>query len=759
MSKHNSLVRNEVQSKTVRFGIEGMTCVSCVGRVERAISKLDGVVEVAVNLATETASVDIDPDKVSLTDIYAAVDSAGYQPRELSASDSDKADTKSVEESALVHDLWLAVIFAVPLVVVSMGNMLVPGLHEWMHKLMPQSMWRWLELFLATPVQFWAGRRFYKHGWAELSHLSPGMNSLVLMGSSAAYFYSLLALLVPQIFPAGTANLYFEAAAVIITLILFGRYLEAKAKGRTSLAIRKLIRLQPKQARIIRNGQIVEVAVADVVPGDLVQVRPGERVPVDGVVTEGASFVDESMLTGEPDPVEKKAAASVVGGTLNGKGAFVFRAAQVGADTVLAQIVRMVEEAQSGKPPIQRVADRIAAVFVPVVLVLALFSFGIWLAVGPSPALSYAFVVAVSVLLVACPCAMGLATPTAIMVGTGRGAELGILFRNGAALELMARIDTVVLDKTGTLTIGRPHLTDIETYAIDEDAVLALVAAVEEQSEHPIGEAIVKAALERGLTWPKVVDFGIVPGFGLEAKVDGQLIQIGADRFMDKLNISRTLAEPLVKRLSVESKSPIFAALDGRLAAVLAVADSLRPETAHTIDSLHRMGLTVTMLTGDGRATAEAIARQAGIDHVIAEVLPDQKLAEIKRLQGEGHRVAFVGDGINDAPALAQADVGLAIGTGTDIAVESGDVILMSGNLSGIVNASRLARRTLGIIHGNFFWAYAYNVALIPVAAGVLYPFFGLLLNPMLAAGAMSLSSVFVVTNSLRLRRFKSSLV
>jgi Cu+-exporting ATPase len=479
---------------------------------------------------------------------------------------------------------------------------------------------------------------------------------------------------------------------------------------------------------------------------------------VDGTVTEGASFVDESMISGEPVPVEKGPDAQVVGGTVNKTGAFTFRAEHVGGDTVLAQIIRMVEEAQTTKPPIQQLADRIAGIFVPVVIAFALLTFAIWLGIGPSPALNYAFVAAVSVLVIACPCAMGLATPTAIMVGTGKGAEMGTLFRQGTALELLARVDTVVLDKTGTLTKGRPELTDLQAIDFAEDELLSLVAAVEDQSEHPIAQAIVAAARERGIAWDKAVGFRAEPGYGLEAEVAGRKIQVGADRYMEKLGHDLDSFRDVAERLADDAKTPIYAAVDGQLAAVLAVADPLKEGSVAAIDALHTMGMDVAMLTGDNQRTAEAIAGQTGIDRVLAEVLPDQKTAEVKRLQEAGGSVAFVGDGINDAPALAQADIGIAIGTGTDIAIEAGDVILMSGDLRGIVNAIALAKQTLRTIRLNFFWAYAYNIALIPVAAGVLYPVIKLLLNPMLAALAMSISSLFVVTNSLRLRSFASPL-
>ncbi len=737
----------------VRFAVRGMTCAACVARVERTLNKLPGVHDATVNLATENAAVEYEPERVSLADLRAAVERAGYEPVFPDTKSKPDAEVEVSEEEALRRDFRFAALFTIPLFLLSMGPMVVPALHSLQLRLLPEGAWRWLELLLATPVQFGAGRRFYKLAWAELRHFNPGMNTLVMMGSSAAYFYSLVALVAPQIFPTGTANLYFEAAAVIITLILLGRYWEAKAKGRTSEAITKLIQLQPKTARVVRSGQVLEIDIEEVVRGDLVEVRPGERIPTDGTVSDGESWVDESMITGESEPVAKRAGDPVVGGTVNKTGAFSFQASHIGADTVLAQIIRMVEEAQAGKPPIQRVADRIAAVFVPVVLVVAVVTFVVWLLVGPAPPLSYAFVAAVSVLLIACPCAMGLATPTAIMVGTGRAAEMGILFRQGTALELLARVDTVVLDKTGTLTLGQPKLTDLETFQFADDEALALIAGAESVSEHPIASAIVEFAVERGLQPGRPTAFEAHPGFGIEATVDGRSVQIGSARYLRDLEIDIHPAEERLEEMSRQAKTPVLAAIDGALTAILAVADPPKDGSREAVRALHDLGLTVAMMSGDHQRTAEAIAREVGIDEVVAEVLPEQKAAAVQRLIEQGQRVAFVGDGINDAPALARADVGIAIGTGTDIAIEAGDVILMSGDLRGIVSAIELARRTLRTIHGNFFWAYAYNVVLIPVAAGALYPFFRLLLNPMLAAGAMSLSSIFVVTNSLRLKR------
>ena len=748
----------------LEVSVLGMTCASCVGRVERAIQKVPGVVSVAVNLATNRARVGYIDGRVGFADIAAAVAAAGYEAKALEeqagGQDAEAAERER-EIRDLLGDLIFAAAFTIPLFAIAMVKYM-PGLDKAMLSLATERGWGIVELLLATPVQFWAGRRFYATGWAELRHLSPGMNSLVMLGSSAAFFYSALALFVPQIFPAGTANTYFDAAGVIITLILLGRLMEALAKGRTSEAIKKLMRLQAKTAMVIRDGREAELAIEQVVVGDVIQVRPGERVPLDGAVTEGTSFVDESMISGEPVPVEKAVGTEVVGGTINKTGAFRFRVAKVGKDTVLSRIIKMVDEAQGTKPAIQRLADRVAMVFVPVVMAVAAVTFVVWLLMGPAPALSYAFVTAVSVLLIACPCAMGLATPTAIMVGTGKGAEMGVLFRRGTALETLAKVDTVVLDKTGTLTLGRPDLTDfirLEGAADwDAGAVLAAIAAAEAKSEHPIAQAIVAAATAKGLTLPDLDDFRAEPGYGIAAKVSGRTLQIGADRYMTKLGVALDAAAAKAAILAEAAKTPLYAALDGKLAAVIAVADPLKEGSREAVRALHGLGMTVAMLTGDNRRTAEAIARSAGIDQVLAEVLPDQKAQEIARLQGEGRKVAFVGDGINDAPALAQADVGVAIGTGTDIAVEAGDVILVSGDLRGVVNAAMLSRRTLRTIWGNFFWAYAYNVALIPLAAGALYPLAGVLLNPMVAAGAMSISSVFVVSNSLRLRGFKPAL-
>ncbi|WP_148863315.1 heavy metal translocating P-type ATPase [Marinobacter fonticola] len=742
--------RPQVQSEEVP--VIGMSCGSCVSKVERALNKLPGMIRASVNLTTQKAVVEFLSDTVSLARIHQAIRDTGYEPQ---ASESDtQAEDQNKEGIDLRRKVIFAAILTIPVVLIAMGKM-IPALEALYISVLPHRGWMTLEWLLTTPVLFYAGARFFRSGYAELRHANPGMNSLVMIGSGAAYFYSVAALLVPGFFPAGTAESYFEAAAVIVTLILLGRYFEHIAKGRTSEAIKKLLQLQAKTARVIRDNEAVEIPIEAVVPGDRIQVRPGERVPVDGMVEEGQSYVDESMISGEPVPVAKQKDTELVGGTINKNGSLTFRATRVGADTVLAQIIKMVESAQAEKPPIQELADKIAGVFVPIVMVIAVLTFITWFTFGPAPALSFAFVTTVSVLLIACPCAMGLATPTAIMVGTGKGAEMGVLFRKGAALETLARMDTVVLDKTGTLTRGRPELTDFILVEGREDEVLAWMAAVETESEHPIGEAIVKGARDRGLTLPAISEFQAEPGYGIQAQVAGHRINVGADRYMRRLGVELDSVADHSVSLAEKAKTPLYVAIDGRLAALVAVADPLKEGAVEAIAALKGAGLRVAMLTGDNRATAEAIAQQAGIERVFAEVLPEQKAAEIKRLQGEGAQVAFVGDGINDAPALAQADVGIAIGTGTDIAIEAGDLVLMRGDLRGIVDAAALSRRTRKTILGNFVWAYGYNLALIPVAAGVLFPFTGYLLNPMLAAGAMSLSSVFVLTNSLRLGRFK----
>ncbi|MDZ3799837.1 MAG: heavy metal translocating P-type ATPase [Xanthomonadales bacterium] len=740
----------------IELAVEGMSCASCVGRVERALKAVPGVVDATVNLATERASVHGGTDSAAL---LAAVEKAGYHARPILAGrgeDEQASQRKDAEYTALRRDLIVAAVLALPVFVLEMGSHLVPAMHVWvMRSIGMQASWI-VQFVLTTAVLAGPGRRFYLKGLPAMARLAPDMNSLVAVGTLAAYGYSVVATFAPGLLPAGTVNVYFEAAAVIVALVLLGRFLEARAKGRTSQAIARLVGLQAKVAHVLRQGQVLDIPIDQVLAGDHVQVRPGERVPVDGQVIEGGSFVDESMITGEPVPVEKSIGASVVGGTVNQTGAFTLRATAVGAQTVLAQIVRLVEQAQGAKLPIQARVDQVTMWFVPAVMLAALLTFVAWMVLGPAPALGLALVNAVAVLIIACPCAMGLATPTSIMVGTGRGAELGILFRKGEALQLLRDARVVAVDKTGTVTEGRPLLTDLETAAgFDPAQVLGAVAAVESRSEHPIARAIVDAAAGQEIALPVLDRFESVTGMGVRAHVDGVPVEVGADRYMQALGLDVGVFAATATRLGGEGKSPMYAAIDGRLAAILAVADPIKPSSRAAIDALHAQGLKVAMITGDNARTAHAIAAQLGIDEVVAEVLPAGKVEAVKRLQAEHGKLAFVGDGINDAPALAQADVGLAIGTGTDVAMESADVVLMSGSLQGVPTAIALSRATIGNIGQNLFWAFAYNTALIPVAAGALYPAFGILLSPIFAAGAMAMSSVFVLGNALRLRRFQ----
>lgn len=750
-----------VREETTELGIEDMTCASCVGRVEKALRQIPGVIEANVNLATERARVRHSAGIVTTAMLEAAVEQAGYKARRLSAatasSDDQDSERRENEARALRRSLLIAALLTLPVFVLEMGSHLIPAMHHWVLGVLGEQRNGYLQFVLTTLVLFGPGLRFFRKGVPALLRGAPDMNSLVSVGTAAAYGYSVVATFIPQVLPQGTANIYFEAAAVIVTLILLGRTLEARAKGRTSQAIKRLVGLQAKTARVERNGATLEIPLDQVTTGDVVFVRPGEKIPVDGQVVEGASYVDESMITGEPVPVSKSVGAEVVGGTINKTGAFSFRVTKVGANTVLAQIIRLVEEAQGSKLPIQALVDKVTLWFVPAVMAAAALTFLIWLIFGPTPALTFALVNAVAVLIIACPCAMGLATPTSIMVGTGRAAELGVLFRKGEALQALRDVSVIALDKTGTLTKGRPELTDlVPAEGFDYDEVLALVAAVETRSEHPIAEAIVAAAKQRDLKIAAIEAFDATPGFGVSAKVSGRTVSVGADRFMTQLGLDVASFLPAAQRLGEQGKSPLYAAIDGRLAAVIAVADPIKETTPEAIKALHALGLKVAMITGDNAATASAIARQLGIDEVAAEVLPDGKVAALKQFRSHGARVAFVGDGINDAPALAEADVGLAIGTGTDVAIEAADVVLMSGDLRGVANAIALSQATIRNIKQNLFWAFAYNAVLIPVAAGMLYPINGTLLSPIFAAAAMALSSVFVLGNALRLKRFQA---
>jgi Cu+-exporting ATPase len=749
------------REETIELAIEGMTCASCVARIEKALKVVPGVTGASVNLATERATVRAVTGAVDLSVLVKAVAAAGYKAHAVATDTAEDQGRKrrEAEIQALARALGTAAVLTLPVFILEMGSHLVPAFHRWV--MMTFGEWNWrIQFVLTTLVLFGPGLRFFGKGVPALLKGAPDMNALVALGSGAAWAYSLVATFLPDLLPEGTANVYYEAAAVIVTLILLGRFLEARAKGRTGEAIKKLVGLQAKTARIVRDGVTQEVPLTEVRTGDLVVVRPGEKIAVDGKIVEGSSFVDEAMITGEPVPVAKGVGAEVVGGTINKTGSFTFRATKVGSDTLLAQIIRMVEAAQGAKLPIQALVDKVTAWFVPAVISAAVLTFGIWLVFGPNPALSFALVNAVAVLIIACPCAMGLATPTSIMVGTGRAAELGVLFRKGDALQTLRDAAVIALDKTGTLTEGRPELTDFATSnSFAEEEVLRLIASVEARSEHPVAEAIARAAGQRGLALATVARFEAVPGFGVRGTVDGRLVEIGADRLMTtELGLDIVAFGATAARLADEGKTQLYAAVDGRLAAIIAVADPIKESTPAAIKALHALGLKVAMVTGDNKRTAEAIGRRIGIDEIVAEVLPDGKVEAVKKLGAGGARVVFVGDGINDAPALAAADVGIAIGTGTDIAIESADVVLMSGDLTGVANAIALSKATIRNIGQNLFWAFAYNTALIPVAAGALYPLSGTLLSPMLAAGAMALSSVFVLTNALRLKRFRAPL-
>lgn len=746
--------------QTYRFSVENMSCASCVGRVERALSAVPGVITATVNLAQEEATVQV--LGVSAEEIAKNATLAGY-PASLIVDQQSAAatdDRKAKEADHLKRMTLLAAVLTAPVFILEMGSHTFAAMHTWVMNSLGMTLSWSIQFVLTTIVMAWPGRQFYLKGFPALIKGAPDMNSLVALGSMAAWGFSVVALFAPSLLPQGTRVVYFEAAAVIVTLILLGRFLEARAKGRTGQAIRKLVGLRPKSALVERDGQAVEVAVDDIVLGDLVQVRPGEKIAVDGIVVQGASYVDESMISGEPVPVEKVADAEVIGGTVNGTGTLTFRATKIGGDTMLAQIIRMVEEAQGAKLPIQDLVNRITLWFVPAVMAVAFVTFITWLLVGPDPALSFALVAAVAVLIIACPCAMGLATPTSIMVGTGRAAELGVLFRQGDALQTLSDVQVIALDKTGTLTEGRPELTDLKiTDGFKEADVLRLVASVEAKSEHPIAAAIVRSAQQAGLSLAPLDEFKSITGYGVSASLEGRPILIGADRLMTREGVALEDTREIAEELGQAGKTPLYAAIDGRLAAVIAVSDPIKPTTADAIARFHDLGLEVAMITGDNRATAEAIAARLGIDIVVAEVLPEGKVEAIAQLGIGDGKVAFVGDGINDAPALASADVGIAIGTGTDVAIEAADVVLMSGDLNGVVNALHISQRTMRNIRQNLFWAFGYNTLLIPVAAGVFYPVFGLMLSPALAAGAMALSSVFVLSNALRLRWVKAAIV
>lgn len=739
----------------ISLGVQGMTCASCVRRIETAISKTEGVSSVAVNLATEKLTVEFDSKTVSPAELRQKIVKLGYQVHET-VQDREKTERKR-EMKRLTLDFIMGAVLTITVLIGSLPHMReswgfwVPAFLS-----MPVTL-----LVLTAPVQFISGWRFYKGAYAALSHRTSDMNVLVAMGTSSAWIYSAAMTLFPD-FLTGLGfpyQLYYDVATVITTLILLGRLLEAKAKGKTSEAIRRLMGLQAKTARVIRDNEEMDIPIEEVTLGEIVLVRPGEKVPVDGEIISGSSALDESMLTGESIPAEKSLGDTVIGATINKAGTFKFKVTKIGQDTMLAQIIRLVEEAQGSKAPIQKLVDVISAYFVPGVVFSAVLSFILWWAFGPEPSLIFALTTFIAVLIIACPCALGLATPTAIMVGTGKGAENGILIKGAESLETAYRIDTIIFDKTGTITFGEPSLTDlIISGGYEQEKVLRLTASVERGSEHPLGEAIVKKAREMGFNLAEPESFEALPGQGISAKAEDKDILVGNLRLMNARQI--TVSDEMIEtsdRLADEGKTPLFISIDGNLAGIAAIADTVKDTSLKAIKELKKMGIEVIMLTGDNKRTARAVGRQVGIDRVLSEVLPEHKAEEVKKMQEDGRVVAMVGDGINDAPALAQADIGIAIGTGTDVAMEASDITLIRGDLRGVPIAIKLSKATIRMIWQNLFWAFGYNTVLIPVAAGLLWPFFGIILNPMLAAAAMSFSSVSVVLNTLRLRNFKAA--
>ncbi|HEB01466.1 MAG TPA: copper-translocating P-type ATPase [Candidatus Portnoybacteria bacterium] len=740
-------------NKKIILSIQGMRCASCAVTTEKAIKKTKGVISVNVNFASEKAQVEYESDKVSLEDLKKKVESVGYKAAPMEMDKKEVPDhhrmAKEIEIGVLKRKLIVGAVLSA-LILIGTNQRWFPGLSD-----IPRQIMFLILLILTSPVLFWVGWRFYQGTWRAIKYGRANMDTLIAVGASSAYLYSLAVTFFPSIFAKAGLELhvYYETAAIIITLIILGRFLEEKAKGQTSEAIKKLIGLQPKKALVIRDNQEIEIEIEKVKKGDLVIVKPGEKIPVDGIIIEGSSTIDESMVTGESMPVDKKPGDTVIGATINKTGSFKFKATKVGAETALAQIIKLVEEAQASKAPIQKLADLISSYFVPVVILIALFTFVVWFFFGPTPAFTFALVNFVSVLIIACPCALGLATPTAIMVGTGRGAEKGILIRDAESLETAHKLEAIILDKTGTLTQGKPAVTDVIAL-INQDKFLQLAASVEKKSEHPLAEAVVKKAEERNLKLLEVENFKAIPGHGLKADLKGQKILIGNRKLMRDNGVEIKGLISKIEKLENQGKTVMILAQDKKLVGLIGLADTLKEGSKEAVKKLKKLGLEVIMITGDNKKTAQAIAQQVGIEEVLAEVLPEDKSKEVKKLQKKGKRVAMVGDGINDAPALAQANIGIAIGTGTDVAMEASNITLVSGELRGIVDSIALSKGTMRIIKQNLFWAFFYNVTLIPVAAGVLYPFFGLLLNPIFAAGAMAFSSLSVVLNSLRLKRF-----
>ncbi len=747
-----------VSVSKITIPIKGMTCAACVKRVQDALSSLSGVISASVNFATGKATVEYTASLVGMGDFRRTLKDIGYDIIEVEKGE-DIVEKEKIEREKEYRELKRKVIagasLTIPVFILVFWERI--GFSSLLE--IPVQTNFLLQLILQTPVQFWVGGQFYRGAISAARHKTTNMNTLIAVGTSAAYLYSLIATFFPSIFEIKgyTAHVYFDTAATIIVLILLGRLFEARAKGKTSEAIKKLIGLQPKTAKVIRGGEEKDIPVEDVEIGDIILVRPGEKIPVDGLVKEGHSSVDESMISGESIPVEKNAGDQVIGATINRTGSFKFEATKVGRDTMLSQIINMVQEAQGSKPPISRLADKIASIFVPVVIGIAAFTFIVWFFFGPAPAFTYAFLNFIAVLIIACPCALGLATPTSIMVGTGKGAENGILIRSGEALETAHKINVVVFDKTGTLTKGEPVVTDITTAKgslLTAQEILLFAASAERSSEHPLGEAIVNKAKTENLQLKEPADFQAVPGHGIKARIDEKEILLGNANLMNDYGVDIKELLEKAEALSGEGKTPMYVAVDGKAAGVLAVADTLKENSIDAVKALRSLNVETVMITGDNRRTAAAIAKQVGIDRVFADVLPQDKVKEVIKLQSDNRIVAMVGDGINDAPALAQADVGIAIGTGTDIAMESSDITLIGGDLKGVVASIALSKATIRNIKQNLFWAFSYNTILIPVAAGILFPFFGILLNPMFAAAAMGMSSVTVVTNALRLRKF-----
>ncbi|CAN7212187.1 heavy metal translocating P-type ATPase [Rossellomorea sp. LjRoot5] len=747
----------EMEKKT--FSVTGMTCASCVQSVEKATRKLDGVKDSTVNMATEKMVIEYDPAVVTVSDIKGAVSDAGYGAQEeMGSEDSvdEDRDKKEQHIRTMWKRFWVSAVFTVPLLLVSMGHMFGMPLPDAIDPMVNPSGFALIQLVLTIPVVA-MGKPFFTVGFKTLFKRHPNMDSLVALGTGAAFFYSLFAsIMIIAGSESYAQNLYFESAAVILTLITLGKYFEALSKGKTSEAIKKLMGLAPKTATAVRGGAEAEISVEEVEVGDIIIVKPGEKIPVDGVVTEGKTSVDEAMLTGESIPVEKTSGSNVIGASINKNGTIRYEATKVGKDTALSQIIKLVEDAQGSKAPIAKMADVISGYFVPIVIVLAILSGLAWYVSGESGL--FAFTIAISILVIACPCALGLATPTAIMVGTGKGAENGVLIKSGGALETTHKIDTIVFDKTGTITEGKPVVTDIVmAEGFLEEELLILAASAEKGSEHPLGEAIVREAEERGLTLRKTDFFDAITGQGIEVTVEGDDLLLGNRKLMDENDVDVGKLAEVSDRLAAEGKTPMYIAVEEEIAGIIAVADTVKETSFKAIEKLHRMGLQVAMITGDNKRTAEAIAREVGIDRVLSEVLPEDKANEVKKLQEEGRKVAMVGDGINDAPALAQADIGIAIGSGTDVAMESADIVLMRSDLMDVPTAVELSKATIRNIKQNLFWAFGYNILGIPIAMGILYLFGGPLLNPMIAGAAMSFSSVSVLLNALRLKRFKPS--